>query len=82
MIKVSDYIVKYLEARGIDTCFCITGGAAAHLMESVRTSNIKVYYNYNEQACAMAGEGYARISKKPALVLVTTLLKCLNLFLV
>ncbi len=71
MIKVSDYIVKYLEARGIDTCFCITGGAAAHLMESVRTSNIKVYYNYNEQACAMAGEGYARISKKPALVLVT-----------
>lgn len=70
-IKVSDYIIKYLEARGIDTCFCIAGGAAAHLMESLRTSNIKVYHNYNEQACAMAAEGYARVSKKPALVMVT-----------
>lgn len=70
-IKVSDYIIKYLEARGIDTCFSIAGGAAAHLMESVRTSTIKVYHNYNEQACTMSAEGYARISRKPALVLVT-----------
>jgi acetolactate synthase-1/2/3 large subunit len=70
-IKVSDYIIKLLEEKGIDTAFCITGGAAAHLMESLRTSKIKVTHNYNEQACAMAADGYARIAKKPALVLVT-----------
>lgn len=70
-IKVSDYIIQLLEEKGIDTAFCITGGAAAHLMESLRTSNIKVTHNYNEQACAMAAEGYARIAKKPAMVLVT-----------
>lgn len=70
-IKVSDYIIKLLQEKGIDTVFCITGGAAAHLMESVRASGITVIHNYNEQACAMAADGYARIAKKPALVLVT-----------
>lgn len=70
-IKASDYIIKLLQDHGIDTVFCVTGGAAAHLMESVRQSNLTVIYNYNEQACAMAADGYARIAKKPALVLVT-----------
>ncbi len=70
-MKSSDYIIKLLQDKGIDTVFCVTGGAAAHLMESVRTSGLKVIYNYNEQACAMAADGYARIAKKPALVLVT-----------
>jgi acetolactate synthase-1/2/3 large subunit len=70
-IKASDYIIKILQDKGIDTVFCVTGGAAAHLMESVRASGLNVIYNYNEQACAMAADGYARIAKKPALVLVT-----------
>ena len=70
-MKVSDYIIQFLKDKGIDTAFCITGGLSAHLMESLRTSGIRVYHNYNEQACAMAAEGYARIAKKPALVLVT-----------
>ena len=70
-IKASDYIIKLLQDHGIDTVFCVTGGAAAHLMESVRASGLKVIYNYNEQACAMAADGYARIAKKPAMVLVT-----------
>jgi acetolactate synthase-1/2/3 large subunit len=70
-IKASDYIIKLLQDHGIDTVFCVTGGAAAHLMESVRVSGLKVIYNYNEQACAMAADGYARIAKKPAMVLVT-----------
>jgi acetolactate synthase-1/2/3 large subunit len=70
-IKASDYIIKLLQDRGVDTVFCITGGAAAHLMESVRASGMTVIHNYNEQACAMAADGYARIAKKPALVLIT-----------
>ena len=70
-IKVSDYIIKFLEDSGIDTCFCITGGASAHLFDSLRKSSIKYVCNYHEQACAMSAEGYARVSNKPALVLVT-----------
>jgi acetolactate synthase-1/2/3 large subunit len=70
-IKVSDYIIKLLEQKGVDTAFCITGGAAAHLIESLRISDMQVFHNYNEQACAMSADGYARIAKKPALVMVT-----------
>lgn len=71
MIKVSDYIFEFLREKGVDTAFCVTGGAAAHLLESLRKSRFKVINNYNEQACAMAAEAYARVTRKPALVLVT-----------
>lgn len=71
MIKASDYIIKFLELNGVDTAFSVSGGAAAHLMDSVVSSNIKTYHNYHEQACAMAADAYARIANKPALVLVT-----------
>jgi acetolactate synthase-1/2/3 large subunit len=70
-MKISDYIIKYFQRKGVDTVFCITGGACAHLIESVRTSTLITLFNYHEQACAMAADGYARISKKPAIVLVT-----------
>jgi acetolactate synthase-1/2/3 large subunit len=70
-IKASDYILNYLENKGVEICFCVTGGAAAHLFESLSKSNIKYICNYHEQACAMCAEGYTRIKNKPALVLVT-----------
>lgn len=71
MIKVSDYIIQFLKEKGIDTAFCVSGGAAAHLMDSLRSSGLKVIHNYHEQACAMAADAYFRIANKPALVLVT-----------
>lgn len=71
MIKVSDYIFDYLLSKGIDTIFSVSGGAAAHLLNSVREKPFMYICNYHEQACAMAAEGYARIANKPACVLVT-----------
>ena len=70
-VKVSDYIFKFLKDKGINTAFSVSGGAAAHLLESARQSKIKYIPNYHEQASAMSAEGYARITNKPALVLVT-----------
>lgn len=70
-MKVSEYIFDFLKSKGIDTVFCVSGGAAAYLFESVRTSGITYVCNYHEQACAMAADGYARIANKPACVLVT-----------
>jgi thiamine pyrophosphate-dependent acetolactate synthase large subunit-like protein len=35
-IKVSDYIFEFLKEKGIDTAFSVSGGAAAHLLESAR----------------------------------------------
>jgi acetolactate synthase-1/2/3 large subunit len=71
MIKVSDYIFDFLKSKGIDTIFSVSGGAAAHLLNSVAERDFKYICNYHEQACAMAAEGYARIANKPACVLVT-----------
>jgi acetolactate synthase-1/2/3 large subunit len=70
-IKASDYLLQLLKEFGIETVFCVTGGAAAHLMESVRASGIECVHHSHEQACAMAADAYARIKKKPAVVLVT-----------
>ena len=69
-IKASDYLLQLLKEFGIETVFCVTGGAAAHLMESVRASGIECVHHSHEQACAMAADAYARIKKKPAVVLV------------
>lgn len=71
MIKVSDYIFDFLESKGVDTIFSVSGGMAAHLLNSVKERNFTFICNYNEQACAMAAEGYARLTNKPACVLVT-----------
>jgi acetolactate synthase-1/2/3 large subunit len=71
MIKVSDYIFDFLKSKEIDTIFLVSGGAAAHLLNSVKEKKFKYICNYHEQACAMAAEGYARIANKPACVLVT-----------
>lgn len=70
-IKISDYVIGRLVDFGIKQAFCVTGGAASHLMESLRLSTIRTIHNHHEQACSMAADSYARISKIPALVLCT-----------
>lgn len=73
MIKVSDYIVKYLADKGIRHIFMITGGGAMHLNDSIgREKRIQYVCNHHEQACAMAAEGYARISGELSVVCVTS----------
>ncbi len=72
MIKASDYIWDLFSTKGIDTVFSVSGGAAAHLLDSLsKNKKFKVVFCQHEQACAMAAEGYARIANKPAIVLVT-----------
>jgi len=70
-IKVSDYIFKYLKSKNITTAFSVSGGAAAHLLDSAKKYGIQRVANYHEQASAMAAEGYGRINPNPPLVLVT-----------
>lgn len=71
--KVSDYIADFLVKHDIDTCFTVTGGGAMHLNDSFgHHPNIQCIYNHHEQACAMAADGYTKITDKPALVCVTS----------
>ena len=80
-IKLSDYIAKRLkEIYNIQLFFMVSGGGAMHLNDSLGRY-IPYICNHNEQACAIAAEGYARVSQKLAVVNVTTGpggLNCLN----
>lgn len=69
--KLSDFIFEFLKGKGVEIGFSVSGGAAAHLLDSSKKNNFKLIHNYHEQASAMCAEGYARITNKPALVLVT-----------
>ena len=71
-MKLSDLLVERLVNLGIDTAFAVTGGASMHLNDSFgENSAVKVIYMHHEQACAMAAEGYARTTNRPAVVLTT-----------
>ena len=70
-MKLSDAVLEFLSRKGIEQCFAVSGGAAAHLFDSISRTDIDVVHMHHEQACAMAADGYARVAKKPALVLVT-----------
>lgn len=72
-MRVADWIWKTLADWGTKHVFLVTGGGAMHLNDALgRETRIRYVCNLHEQACAMAAEGYARISGKPGVVSVTT----------
>ncbi len=72
-IKVSDYIAQFMVNHGVKHVFTVTGGGAMHLNDSLgHKEGLCCIYNHHEQACAIAAEGYARLSGNVALVCVTT----------
>ena len=72
-MRVADYFWKFLADKGVRHCFLVTGGGAMHLNDALgREPRIKYVCNLHEQACAMAAEGYARVSGTPGIVSVTT----------
>jgi len=73
MYRIADFIKEYFLSKSIDTCFCVTGGGAMHINDSFgHDPRITTIYNHHEQASAIAAEGYARVSGKPAIVSVTS----------
>jgi acetolactate synthase I/II/III large subunit len=72
-MKLSDYVARRVADAGITQVFMMTGGGAMHLNDSFGFEpRLRCVFNHHEQACAIAAEGYARVSGKPALLNVTT----------
>jgi acetolactate synthase-1/2/3 large subunit len=71
-MKLSDYIFCRLREWDARHVFLITGGGAMHLNDSIGTSGLHYICTHHEQAAAMAAEGYARITRKPGILNVTT----------
>ena len=73
MIRVSDYIANRLVEVGVRHVFTVTGGGSMFLNYAIGTHpKINTIYSHHEQACAIAAEGYARITNTPGVLNVTT----------
>lgn len=72
-MKLSDYVIQYLEQLDIGHMFMLPGGGAMHLNDSLGNSEkIQYVVCLHEQACSIATEAYARVTNKPGLLMVTT----------
>ncbi len=70
---MADYIADWLAKKNIEHVFTVTGGGAMHLNDAFgKHPKLKCVYNHHEQASAMAAESYARLSRRMALVCVTS----------
>ncbi|MBC2856156.1 thiamine pyrophosphate-binding protein [Cetobacterium sp. 2A] len=72
-MKVSDYIVKFFEDKGVNIIFGYMGGMITHLADSIyKNSNMKFVQVYHEQTAAIAAEGYARETGKIGVAISTS----------
>lgn len=72
-MKLSDYVMEFVAAKGVKHVFMLPGGGAMHLNESLgRRADIEFISNLHEQAAAIAAEGYAKLTNNLGVVMVTT----------
>src|SRR5262245_61753073 len=72
-MRVADYVAHKLVENGIQHVFLVTGGGAMHLNDAIgRAPGLNYVCCHHEQACAIAAEGYYRVSGRMAAVNVTT----------
>lgn len=67
-MKLSDYVVDFVHSLGVEDVFLMTGGAIAHIVDSVAQKSLeKDNFRYicvqHEQSAAMAVEAYARLHR-------------------
>ena len=71
--RVADILVDTALKADIKDCFMLVGGGAMHLNNALAIQpKMNKFFNHHEQACAMAAEGYVRLTGKLPLVCVTS----------
>lgn len=69
---VSDYIAKFLVAKGVKHVFGFQGSAMLKMLDSiVSTGSIEYIQGFHEQASAFAADAYARVSGMPGVAMAT-----------
>jgi mannose-6-phosphate isomerase-like protein (cupin superfamily) len=73
MIRLSDYVINWLEKSGIQCAFIVSGQLNTHLLDSIGKNNKIAYlFTHHEQACVMAAGAYAKITNKPAMCIISS----------
>ena len=64
LIKVSDFVARFLMEQGIEDLFLVSGGGIMHLLDSVgRQAGLRYWCNYHEQLFdAGDGIGFAGVA--------------------
>ncbi|MBU2980143.1 acetolactate synthase large subunit [Alteromonas sp. C1M14] len=70
-MKASDLFVKALEAEGVEYIFGIPGEENLDLLESLRTSSIKLILTRHEQGAGFMAATYGRLTGKVGVCLAT-----------
>lgn len=72
MVTISSYFFDFFARKGVSQAFLFTGGMAMHLNDALSSEErIRTICCHHEQACSLAAEGYAHVTGRPALVVVT-----------
>ena len=72
-MKVTDYIVEFLQKKGINDFFGYQGTMIAHLVDSIeRNPHTKSHSSYHEQGAAFAACGYAQAGERCACAYATS----------
>ena len=72
-MRLADYVASTLADHGITDVFMVTGGGAMHLNDAIgRCDRLRYVCCHHEQACAIAAQGYYRLTNRLAAVNVTT----------
>ena len=69
----SEFIINFLQKKGLNTAFGVTGGGAMFLNEAFRKQKkLEFIFMHHEQSAAMAAEAYYRIKNNLAILSVTS----------
>ncbi len=73
MIKLSDYVMKFIASQGVKDVFLLSGGGSMHLVDSLgKCKDLNYVCNLNEQAVSIAVEAYGQYTNNLGVGLVTT----------
>lgn len=73
VMKLSDYVVRFIADQGVKHVFLVTGGGAMHLNQSLGAEPaIEAICNSHEQASAICAEGYSKATNHLGVCMVTT----------
>jgi acetolactate synthase-1/2/3 large subunit len=72
MTTGGEILIKCLEKEGVEYVFGYSGGAVMPVFDAIYDSKIKLILTRHEQGATHMADGYARTTRKPGIVLVTS----------
>ncbi len=72
-MKVTDYLVRVLEERGVSHVFEMSGGMITHILDSLyQRGTVRIVSMHHEQAAAFAADAFGRLTGIPGVAMGTS----------